>query len=209
MSKHFFAGIIFFSFLCMIAGCGGGGGGNTAAVDTNPVSQEQANAIGGQISKAAVNGMMNWSAANQVSGMPKLESTMDCELCSTNPSIVPKEQVHQNTTMESNADAPVPVVAAACNTYQINLNFNHKTNCTSGGYISVLGDASGYINSCGSASIQAQITESIVNWQCTGDWTVDGDPNLSVVATFAFDNNLPKIQQNMTISGGFKMDKGC
>lgn len=202
------------AFAIILTGCGGGGGDTTPA--TNPVSKAQADAIAGQISKAAVNAMVSGGAVKAMmsagsstsaeSGTQNLQNnTIDCELCGTNSSIVPEKQVPQNITVESKQVDSTPVVSAAsCETVLINISVNHRTTCTAGGYITVLGGATGSLSSCGSGIIQIQLVESIVNWQCVGGWIVNGDPYVSLVATFTFLNGAPATRQDMTINGGFK-----
>jgi hypothetical protein len=196
--------MVFMIILSFLIGCGGGG---DTAPATNPVSQAQADAIAGQISRGAVNAMMSGGVSTSaVSGKQNLQNnTIDCELCGTNSSIVPEKQVPQNITVESTqVDSKLVVSAAPCVTVPINISVNQRTTCTAGGYITVLGGATGSVSSCGSGIIQIELVESIVNWQCVGGWIVNGDPYVSLVATFTFLNGAPATRQDMTINGGFK-----
>lgn len=195
-------------------GCGGGGGDGNP--DPNPVSQSQADTIAGQITKGAVNAMVSGTSIKAVERESLVKSmeresipennTIDCESCGTNsPLIVSEKQVSQNMPMESKQVNSMSVTAAApCVPVQLNINVNSRTTCTAGGYITVLGGLTGSINSCGTGIMQLQLIESIVDWRCVGGWVVNGDPYISLVATFTFLNGSPATRQDMTINGGFK-----
>jgi len=193
----------FMSILLFLIGCGGGGGEGGGSTTASGPSKAQAEAISRQISNASIYGVSNMRAA--VSGAQNLQDkSLDCELWDPNSPVALEKQVPQDKPVESSQGASAQgELKAECVNTLINESVNSRTNCTAGGYITVVGGMTGTVNSCGSAYLSIQLTESIVNWQCIGGWIVNGDPNLSLVATFTFLNGAPATRQDMTISGGF------
>ena len=200
--SSFVMAMVFMSMLSLLIGCGAGEDllGNTTS--SGP-TQAQAEAIARQIANASMFGMTNMRAA--VSGAQEVQNkSLDCELWDPNSSRLPEKQVLPDKTVEPTQGVSTQgELKADCVSVPINESANTRSNCTAGGYITVVGGMTGTVNSCGSAYISVQLTESIVNWQCIGGWTVNGDPNLSLVSTFTFLNGAPATRQDMTISGGF------
>ncbi|HEU4990771.1 MAG TPA: hypothetical protein VFT41_13380 [Gemmatimonadaceae bacterium] len=86
----------------------------------------------------------------------------------------------------------------------VNVSVQQRTNCTSGGYINVLGSMTGSIDQNGSGVLSLQVTESINGWKCDGGWTIDGDPYLSAAGTFPFLNGALSSAASISFGGGFR-----
>jgi hypothetical protein len=202
--SSFVIGMLSMSILLFLIGCGMVDNMvDNLGIPTSGPTQAQADAIAGQIANAAKYGMSHMSA--EVSGAQDLQNkSLDCELWDPKSSLVPEKQVPQDRTVESTQGVSTQGVSgAACDNVPINISANTRTNCTAGGYITVVGGMTGTVSTCGNAYISIQLTESIVNWQCIGGWIVNGAPDISLVATFTFLNGAPATRQDMTISGAF------
>lgn len=76
--------------------------------------------------------------------------------------------------------------ASGCQIFQ---QYSQTTTCQTGGRASAVGTISGAVtaNNLGVfGTIGLQQTDSIVDWTCTGNWTVNGDPYISDAGTITF-----------------------
>jgi hypothetical protein len=88
-----------------------------------------------------------------------------------------------------------------------NVPISYTVNCTSGGSIQVLGDLTGTITN-GTGLLQIEVTETISDWKCYGDYTVNGDPYISITGTFSFVNYALSSQHQIYITGAYKWGTG-
>lgn len=98
------------------------------------------------------------------------------------------------------ASAPQPVA--------VNVGVDYTLNCTTSGYIHVLGNVSGSIDDqTGTGVLSLGVTESLVACRSTtqsGGWLeLDGDPDLSLAGTLSFVNGSLGTQQSMSLGGAF------
>jgi hypothetical protein len=83
------------------------------------------------------------------------------------------------------------------------LPFSWRQNCTAGGRIEVSGSLEGTTTD-GSGYLSMSAQETITDWQCIGNYIINGDPYISLTGTFTWMNDQPATQQTMSINGGFK-----
>lgn len=86
----------------------------------------------------------------------------------------------------------------------INVQVQHRTNCTAGGHIEVSGNLTGNIDDTGSGALFLQILETISDWRCVGGRVVNGDPYLSAAGTFTFLGGQQSGTASISFGGGFK-----
>ena len=113
-------------------------------------------------------------------------------------------------SMNGVAPAPPPSTEAmgGPSPVAINIQVTHRTNCTAGGNIQVLGNLTGNISDTGSGLLLLQVTETISDWQCIGDLVINGDPYVSVAGHMSFLNGQLSSPTIFTASGGFKWGTG-
>ncbi|HKJ01329.1 MAG TPA: hypothetical protein VJ997_02710 [Longimicrobiales bacterium] len=100
---------------------------------------------------------------------------------------------------------PAPTEAlAGPSAVAVNVQVTHRTNCTAGGHIEVLGNMTGNISDTGSGVLLLQVTETISDWRCVGDYVVNGDPYVSVAGSMSFLNGQPSSTTSFSFGGGFK-----
>lgn len=86
----------------------------------------------------------------------------------------------------------------------VNVQVTHRTNCTAGGHIEVLGNLTGNIDDRGTGMLLLQVTETISDWKCIGDLVINGDPYVSVAGSMAFLNGQRSSTSSFSFGGGFK-----
>lgn len=104
--------------------------------------------------------------------------------------------------------APAPSVATEAlggpSPVAINVQVTHRTNCTAGGNIQVLGNMTGSISDTGTGVLLLQVTETISDWRCVGDYVINGDPYVSVSGHMSFLSGQMSSPTIFSLSGGFK-----
>lgn len=117
----------------------------------------------------------------------------------------------------SSAGSPTAPEAAASGTaagvldlahVAINENFSHRITCTAGGTIEVSGNLIGNIDNNGTGSLFMDARETLTDWRCAGAKVINGDPYVSLTATFSFQGGQLATQSSIRIGGGFKWGNG-
>jgi hypothetical protein len=91
----------------------------------------------------------------------------------------------------------------------VNVPISARTNCTVGGNIQVTGSMTGSIDDqTGSGVLSLEANETITDWQCIGDYVMNGDPYISLAGTFSFLNGNLNSPAEMDMGGGFKWGTG-
>jgi len=86
----------------------------------------------------------------------------------------------------------------------VNVQVTHRTNCTAGGHIEVLGNLTGNLSDTGTGVLLLQVTETLSDWRCVGGYVINGDPYISVAGSMSFINGQPSSTTSFSFGGGFK-----
>jgi hypothetical protein len=109
------------------------------------------------------------------------------------------------STVEAPESAPPPGGGVDPARVLVNVQVNHRTNCTAGGRMEVSGSITGVIDDqTGSGTLFSQTLETITDWRCITGFVVNGDPYISGSGNMSFAGGQLASTASFNFGGGFR-----